>query len=93
MLWGTIWGLSIRDLGTYTKVGSAMLLMAVVGGGIFPLLFGKLIDENFLHPQNAVLLLVPCYLILVIFSSWGYRLENWRPLSTKKLKPVEELTH
>jgi glucose/galactose transporter len=93
MLWGTIWGLSIRDLGKYTKVGSAMLLMAVVGGGIFPLLFGKLIDENFFHPQNAVLLLVPCYLILVIFSSWGYRLENWRPLSTKKLKPVEELTH
>jgi fucose permease len=91
MLWGTIWGLSIRDLGKYTKVGSAMLLMAVVGGGIFPLLFGKLIDENLSYPQNAVLLLIPCYLILVVFSSWGYRLENWRPLSAKKLNAVQEL--
>lgn len=91
MLWGTIWGLAIRDLGKYTKLGSAMLLMAVVGGGVFPLLFGKLMDENSSRPQNAVLLLVPCYLVLVVFSSWGYRLESWRPLSKRKLKTVQEI--
>ncbi|MDI3318355.1 sugar MFS transporter [Pinibacter soli] len=78
MLWGTIWGLAIRDLGKFTKVGSAMLLMSVVGGGIFPLLFGKLIDLNSIRPQNAVLVLVPCYLVLVFFSSKGYKIENWR---------------
>jgi glucose/galactose transporter len=50
VLWGTIWGLSIRELGRYTKTGSAMLLMSVVGGGIFPLIFGKLIDVNPINP-------------------------------------------
>ena len=88
MLWGTIWGLSIRELGRYVKIGSAMLLMSVIGGGIFPVIFGKLLDDNPVHPQNAVLLLIPCYLILLIFSSWGYRLETWKPLSKRKQRSV-----
>jgi len=87
VMWGTIWGLSIRELGTYTKTGSAMLLMSVVGGGIFPLIFGKLIDVNPINPQNAVLLLIPCYLVLLLFSTWGYRLESWKS-SSSKLKIV-----
>ncbi len=85
MLWGTIWGLSIRGLGKYTKKGSAMLLMAVIGGGIFPVIFGRLLDINNLYPQNAVLLLIPCYLVILGFSSWGYRLNTWRP-RTKQIK-------
>jgi FHS family L-fucose permease-like MFS transporter len=85
MFWGTIWGLSIRELGKYTKIGSAMLLMSVIGGGIFPLIFGRLIDANLLHPQNSLLLLIPCYCVLLFFSGWGYRVESWRlaPLSKK----------
>jgi MFS transporter, FHS family, L-fucose permease len=82
-LWGTIWGLSIRELGKYTKIGSAMLLMSVVGGGIFPAIFGKLLDDNITYPQNAVLLLIPCYLFLFFFSGWGYKMESWKFLSTK----------
>ncbi|MEJ7769726.1 MAG: sugar MFS transporter [Chitinophagaceae bacterium] len=88
MLWGTIWGLSIRELGRYTKIGSAMLLMSVVGGGIFPLLFGKLIDVNSAHPQIAVLLLIPCYLVLLLFSTWGYRLEDWKPSVVEKAEQI-----
>src|SRR5690606_225951 len=44
LLWGTIWGLAVRELGSFTKIGAALLLMSVVGGGLFPLLFGRLID-------------------------------------------------
>ncbi len=77
MLWGTIWGLSLRGLDKYTKLGSAMLLMAVIGGGIFPVVYGRLLDINKLHPQNAILMLVPCYLIVLLYSTWGYRLNNW----------------
>lgn len=75
MLWGTIWGLSLKGLGRFTKLGSAMLLMAVIGGGFFPVVFGKLIDINLSHPQNAVLLLLPCYGVLLLFASWGHRLK------------------
>ena len=86
MLWGTIWGLSLRELGVHTKKGSAMLLMSVIGGGIFPLIFGELIDRNPSYPQNAILLLIPCYLVLFFFSSRGYRLQSWKSAAVNKLK-------
>jgi MFS transporter, FHS family, L-fucose permease len=86
MLWGTIWGLSLRELGRHTKTGSAMLLMSVIGGGIFPVIFGGLIDRNPSYPQNAILLLIPCYLVLLFFSTKGYRLQSWKSMSENKLK-------
>ncbi|HEX7904139.1 MAG TPA: sugar MFS transporter [Chitinophagaceae bacterium] len=86
MLWGTIWGLSLRELGIHTKKGSAMLLMSVIGGGIFPLIFGGLIDRNPTYPQNAILLLIPCYLVLLFFASRGYRLQSWKRETQSKLR-------
>ena len=35
MLWGTIWGLSLRGLGRHTKKASAILIMSVIGGVFF----------------------------------------------------------
>lgn len=84
VLWGTIWGLSLRGLGQHTKVGGSMLLMGVVGGALWPLLFGRLIDINPHAPQNAVLMLIPLYLVALVFSSWGYRLDGWSLASIKK---------
>jgi MFS transporter, FHS family, L-fucose permease len=84
VLWGTIWGLSLRGLGKFTKVGGAMLLMGVVGGAILPLVFGRLIDLNAHLPQNAILMMIPPYLIVLAFSSWGYRLDRWSLLSLQK---------
>jgi MFS transporter, FHS family, L-fucose permease len=77
MLWGTIWGLSLRELGKYTKMGGAMLLMAIIGGAILPLFFGRIIDANTLAPQNAILILIPFYAVILAYASWGYRLESW----------------
>jgi glucose/galactose transporter len=91
MLWGTIWGLSLRELGKHTKIGSAMLLMSVIGGGIFPVLFGGLIDKNQSYPQNSVLLLLPCYLVLLFFSVKGHRMQSWNPNSTPKPKAAYKI--
>jgi glucose/galactose transporter len=84
MFWGTIWGLSLRELGKYTKIGSAMLLMGLLGGAILPVIFGKLIDANIHFPQNAILLLIPFYLVLFAYGSWGYRLDSWSFRALKK---------
>ncbi|HVI43701.1 MAG TPA: sugar MFS transporter [Chitinophaga sp.] len=89
LLWGTIWGLSVRQLGRYTKPGSALLIMAVSGGATIPLLFGRLIDLNPLRPQHSVLLLLPCYAILFCFAAWGYRIHHWKELSfSRRLKTI-----
>lgn len=88
-LWGTIWGLAIRGLGKYTKVGSALLLMSVIGGGVFPLLFGGLIDANPARPQWAILMLIPCYLILFFYATRGYRMTAWKSIGPhNKLQSV-----
>lgn len=91
MLWGTIWGLSLKGLGSFTKLGSALLLMSVIGGGIFPVLYGKLLDMNKLHPQNAVLMLVPCYLFILFFAVKGYRTTSWKPGLRKESNTLKSI--
>lgn len=79
LLWGTIWGLAVRELGRFTKIGAALLLMSVVGGGLFPLMFGRMIDIYPANPQVAALVLVPCYAFLLFYAIKGYQIKNWRP--------------
>lgn len=75
--WGSIWGLSIRSLGKFTKLGSALLLMTLISYAIAPLIFGRLIDLNPMYPQIAVLMLIPTYLYLFYYGKLGYRIEKW----------------
>lgn len=84
MFWGTIWGLSLRGLGKFTKIGGAMILMGVIGGAVFPVIFGRLLDFNTHFPQNAILILIPFYFILFAFSVWGYKLDKWNIEVLKK---------
>lgn len=85
MLWGTIWGLSLRNLANYTKQAAALLLMSVIGGGIFPIIYGKLLDIN---PKYAITLLIPCYLMILFYSIYGYRIEKWKTIYPFYKKPV-----
>lgn len=78
MLWGTIWGLAIRNLGQFTKIGSALLLMSVIGGGIFPLVFGSLIDLYPSTPQVSLLVLIVCYLYLLYYAMRGFKKREWK---------------
>jgi len=38
IMWGAIWPLAIVDLGKFTKTGSSLLVMGIVGGAIIPLI-------------------------------------------------------
>lgn len=44
VVWPAIWPLAIAKLGKFTNTGSALLIMAISGGAILPLLWGKFID-------------------------------------------------
>ncbi|MFW5759112.1 MAG: MFS transporter [Bacteroidota bacterium] len=40
LMWPAIWPLAIADLGKFTKIGSSLLVMGIVGGAIIPLIYG-----------------------------------------------------
>ena len=74
IMWPAIWPLSIHDLGKYTKLGSAFLIMAIAGGAILPLIYGKL--SIAFTPQVAYSLLFVCYAYILFFATVGCKIGN-----------------
>jgi len=44
LMFPTIYGIALRDMGDEAKIGSAGLVMAIVGGALLPLLQARIID-------------------------------------------------
>ncbi|RXG29000.1 sugar MFS transporter [Leeuwenhoekiella palythoae] len=92
MVWPAIWPLSLSNLGKHTKTGSALLVMGISGGALIPPLYGRLVDVNKADlmqegttaavaageaANSGYILLIPCYLIILLFAIWGCRIKSW----------------
>jgi MFS transporter, FHS family, L-fucose permease len=73
-MWPCIWPLALDSVGSYTKLGSALLIMGVVGGGLIPLAYGAVAD-NF-DRQMAYLVTLPCYVYILYFAIAGSRIKK-----------------
>jgi len=71
LMWPAIFPLAIDGLGKFTKIGSALLIMAIAGGAILPLVYGQL--SEMWNPKDAYLMMVPCYLFITYFAMKGHR--------------------
>ncbi len=83
IMWGAIWPLAIVDLGRFTKTGSSLLVMGIVGGAIIPLMFGLLLDffkttelPSVADYQNSFWILIPAYLFILFFGTIGYKIRT-----------------
>ncbi len=74
LVWPAIWPLAIHNLGSFIKTGSALLIMAIAGGALLPLVWGKLAD--LWGSQQAYWMLIPSYLIIIYYATKGYQLRN-----------------
>lgn len=74
LMWPAIWPLAIAGLGRFTKIGSSLLIMAIAGGAVLPLLYGRLGDR--FNLQQAYWIMVPCYLFILYYATWGYKRRN-----------------
>lgn len=74
LIWPAMWPLALSGLGKYTKTASALLIMAIVGGALLPLVYGKLSD--IFTTQKAYWVCLPSYLVLLYYSLHGYRLKG-----------------
>lgn len=71
LMWPAIFPLAIDGLGKFTKTGSALMIMAIAGGAILPLVYGKV--SELWNPQMAYIIMVPCYLYIIYFAVKGHR--------------------
>jgi MFS transporter, FHS family, L-fucose permease len=71
LVWPAMWPLALNGLGRFTKTASAMLVMAIAGGALIPLLYGKLAVT--FSTQSAYWICVPSYLVIMYYSFFGYK--------------------
>ena len=71
LVWPAMWPLAISGLGRFTKTGSAMLIMAIAGGAILPLIYGKFAD--LFSTQTAYWICVPAYFVIMYYAFIGYK--------------------
>ena len=70
LMYPSIWPLAIEGLGRFTKMGASMLVMAISGGALLPLLYGWMADH--FNAQSAYWLVIPSYLVIGYYAVAGH---------------------
>ena len=74
VMWPAIWPLSLAGLGKFTKTGSSILVLGIVGGAVIPLVFGWMADV--MSFQLAYWICLPCYAYILYFAIKGYKVKK-----------------
>jgi len=93
LVWPAIWPLALNGLGKFTKTASALLIMAISGGAIIPLVYGNMVD--YLHnsyltdgieetvamansSNQGYWVLLPCYIVIYFYAVKGHKIKSWK---------------
>lgn len=76
VMWPAIWPLAIQGLGKFTKIGSAILIMGIIGGATLPLLYGRLADIGTIGSRQAYFILLLCYIFILYYAVKGHKVRN-----------------
>ena len=71
IMFPTIFALSLKNLGPYTKLGSSLLVMSIIGGAICPAIMGIVSDAT--NIQRAFVIPLVCYVYVLYFAVRGYK--------------------
>lgn len=66
IMFPTIFSLSIRGLGPRTKQGASWVIMAIVGGAIFPVIMGRVSDMS--NIQLSYIVPALCFFVILYFA-------------------------
>jgi glucose/galactose transporter len=73
LMWPAIFPLAIENLGKFTKLGSALLVMGIAGGAVLPQLYARIVPT--LGPPSAFFWIVaPCYAYILFYATKGHML-------------------
>jgi FHS family L-fucose permease-like MFS transporter len=74
IMFPTVFSLSIRGLGSKTKLGSSLVIMGIVGGAVIPPIMGKVSDMS--NIQTAYLVPIICFLYIFYFAARNLRVKK-----------------
>lgn len=78
IMWSNIFTLSITGLGRYTSQGSSLLVMAILGGALVPLIQGAIADSAGL--QYSFFVPVLCYCFIVFYGYFCAQMTKLKPI-------------
>lgn len=76
LVWPAVWPLALHGLGKFINTGSALLIMAISGGAILPLLWGKISDLS--SSREAYWIMIPAYLFIYFYAVKGHKIKSWK---------------
>ena len=67
LMFPTIFALGIKGLGSNTKIAGSIIVMAIIGGGVFTPFMGMMAVKSM-----ALAMLIPmcCYFIITFYAFW-----------------------
>jgi FHS family L-fucose permease-like MFS transporter len=71
LMWPAIWPLALNNLGKYTKIGSALLIMGILGGALIPPTYAKLGQS--IGFQHALWIMMPLYFFIIYYAFIGHK--------------------
>ena len=73
IMFPTIFSLGIKDLAEDTKPGSSLIVMAIIGGALFPVLMGWIIDRTGDDIQVGYIVPLLCFFVVLWYGISGHR--------------------
>ena len=73
IMFPTIFSLGIKDLKENTKPAASLIVMAIIGGAIFPVIMGKIIDNFNDNIQVGYSVPLICFFVVLYFGLKGHK--------------------
>jgi FHS family L-fucose permease-like MFS transporter len=78
LMFPTIFALGLKGLGSNTKLGGSLIVMAIIGGAVFTPLMGLLFEATG-SMAKAMLIPLGCYVFIAYFAFMGSRMRTALP--------------
>lgn len=74
--WPCIWPLSLNGVGKFTKTASGLLIMAIAGDAVFPVLFSNITST--ISARAGILMLAVLYIVILYYGVVGSKKKSWK---------------
>lgn len=76
IMFPTIFSLGIKELNENTKPASSLIVMSIIGGAIFPVIMGKIIDNSGDNIQIGYFVPLLCFFFVLYFALKGHEIRK-----------------